>query len=147
MLSWEMFLLYLQRYSLSLQNFKILNLENLFKEFFLQYRLFKILEFLFTITLRQKPKRVTRMLSLCLVIQRGMRINPLGLGVIGNEKPQNLEKTTSSVLSVLLSIYDYGCRNNSTQLQLQLIHITHTMHAALFALICIQPRVQSFNAI
>ena len=105
-----MFLLYL----LSLQNFKILNLEKLFKEFFHQYRLFKILEFLFTITLRQKPKRVKRMLSLCLVIQRGIRINPLGFGVIVNEKPLNLEKTTSSVLSVLLSIYDFACRNNST---------------------------------
>ena len=35
--------------------------------------------FSFTITLRQKPKRATRMLSLCLVIQRGMRVTPLGL--------------------------------------------------------------------
>ena len=42
------------------------------------------------------------MLSLCLVIQGGMRKTPLGfcLRVIVNEKPLNLEKTTSSVLSV-----------------------------------------------
>ena len=47
------------------------------------------------------------MLSLCLVIQRGMRITSLGfcLRVIVNEKPLNLEKTTSSVLSILLLIY------------------------------------------
>ena len=46
------------------------------------------------------------MLSLCLFIQRGMRITPLGLclKIIVNEK-QKLEKTTSSVLSVLLFIY------------------------------------------
>ena len=42
------------------------------------------------------------MLSLCLVIQRGMRFC---LRVIVNEKPLNLEKTTSSVLSILLLIY------------------------------------------
>ena len=46
--------------------------------------------FSFTKTLRQTPKGVTHMLSLCLVIQ-----------------PLNLEKTTSNVLSVLLLIYDY----------------------------------------
>ena len=47
------------------------------------------------------------MLTLCLVIHRGMRVTPLGfcLRVIVNEKPLNLEKTTSSVLSVLLLIY------------------------------------------
>ena len=63
--------------------------------------------FSFTITLRQKPKGVTHMLSLCLVIQRGICITPLGfcLGVIVNEKLLNLEMTTSSVLSVLLFIY------------------------------------------
>ena len=61
----------------------------------------------FTITLRQKPKEVTSILSLCLVIQR---VTPLDfcLRVIVNEKPLNLEKTTSSVLSVLL--LTYGCR-------------------------------------
>ena len=57
----------------------------------------------FKITLRQKPKGVTRKLSLCLVIHRGMRVTPLGfcLRVFVNEKPINLEKTTTSVLSVL----------------------------------------------
>ena len=61
----------------------------------------------FTITLRQKPKEVTSILSLCLVIQQ---VTPLDfcLRVIVNEKPLNLEKTTSSVLSVLL--LTYGCR-------------------------------------
>ena len=47
------------------------------------------------------PRRITR--------QRGrMRVTPLGfrLRVVVHEKPQNLEKTTSSVLSVLLLIYD-----------------------------------------
>ena len=44
------------------------------------------------------------MLSLCLVIQRGMRVTPLGfcLRIIVNENPLNLEKTKSSVhISVL----------------------------------------------
>ena len=47
------------------------------------------------------------MLSLCLVIQRGLRVTLLDLclRVIVNEKPLNLEKATSSVLSVLLLIY------------------------------------------
>ena len=47
------------------------------------------------------------MLSPCLVIQRGMYVTPLGvcLRVIVNEKPLNLEKTTSSVLSVLSLIF------------------------------------------
>ena len=46
------------------------------------------------------------MLSVRLVIRRSMRVTPLGfcLRVIVNEKPH--EKTTSSVLSVLLLIYD-----------------------------------------
>ena len=46
------------------------------------------------------------MLSLCLAIQRGMRVTPLGfcLRVIVNKKPLNLEMTTFSVLSVLLLI-------------------------------------------
>ena len=34
-----------------------------------------------------------------------MRLTPIGLRVIVNEKPLNLEKTTSSVLSVLLLLY------------------------------------------
>ena len=44
------------------------------------------------------------MLSLCLVIQRGKRVSPLGLflRVIVNKKPLNLEKTTSSVLYFFL---------------------------------------------
>ena len=48
---------------------------------------------------------VLPMLSLCLVIQRGIRVHPLGfcLGVIVNEKPVNLEKTTSSVLSIIVN--------------------------------------------
>ena len=39
--------------------------------------------------------------------RESMRVTPLGfcLRVIVNEKPLNLEKTTSSVLSVLLLIY------------------------------------------
>ena len=43
---------------------------------------------------------------LCLVIKRSIRVTPLGLcfRVIVNERPLNLEKTTSTVLSVLLLI-------------------------------------------
>ena len=58
--------------------------------------------FSFTITLRKKPKGVTRIsveqlsLSLCFVIQRRMCGIPLGV---------YLKKTTPSVLSVLLLIY------------------------------------------
>ena len=39
-----------------------------------------------------------------------MRVTPLGfyLRVIVNEKPLNLEKTISSVLPVLLLVYDAG---------------------------------------
>ena len=42
-------------------------------------------------------------LSLCLVILRSMRVTLLGVcpRVIVNENPLNLEKTTSSVLSVI----------------------------------------------
>jgi len=55
--------------------------------------------FSFIVTLRQKPKEVTRMLSLCLVIQRSMRVTPSGffLRVIVNEKTLNIKKPTSSV--------------------------------------------------
>ena len=58
-------------------------------------------------TPRQKPKGVMRMLSLGLVIKRGIRLTSLSLclRVFVNEKPLNLEKTTSSVLSVLLLFY------------------------------------------
>ena len=50
--------------------------------------------FSFTITLRQKPKGVPRMLSLFLVIRRCLRGTPLGffLRVIVNEKPLNLKR-------------------------------------------------------
>ena len=41
------------------------------------------------------------MLSLCFFIYRSMRVTSLK-----TKKPLNLEKTTSSVLSVLLLIYD-----------------------------------------
>ena len=53
------------------------------------------------------------MLSLCLVLQRGMRIAPLSfcLRVLVNEKPLNLKKTTSSVLSVLLLLYGSNILN------------------------------------
>ena len=46
--------------------------------------------------------------SLCLVIQQRMRETPLGfyLRVIVNEQILNLKKTTSSVLSVLLLLYN-----------------------------------------
>ena len=58
--------------------------------------------FSFTITLRQKPKEVMRMLFLCLVIQHSMCVTSSGVcpRVIVNEKLLDLEKTTTSVLSV-----------------------------------------------
>ena len=59
----------------------------------------------FTITLRQKPKRSSAQTALNFKTEReSMRVTPSGLclRVIVNEKPRNLEKTTSSVLSVLL---------------------------------------------
>ena len=43
------------------------------------------------------------MLSLCLVIQRGMR-----LGGYCELKPLNLEKTTSRILSIMLLIYAFS---------------------------------------
>ena len=63
--------------------------------------------FSLTLNLRQRSKGVTRMLSLCLVIQRCLRGTHLGfcLRIFVNEKPLNLEKTISSVQSVLLIIY------------------------------------------
>ena len=64
--------------------------------------------FSFILTIRQRPKVVTRMHSLCLVIQRCLRGTPLGfcLRASVKENPFNLEKTTSSILSVLFLIYD-----------------------------------------
>ena len=56
--------------------------------------------FSFTITLRQKPKIVMRMLFLCLVIQYSMCVTSSGPRVIVKEKTLDLEKTTTSVLSV-----------------------------------------------
>ena len=60
--------------------------------------------FSFTIT-----QRSYNWLSFCPLIQRGMRVTPLGfcLRVIVNEKTLNFEKTTSSVLSILLLIYAF----------------------------------------
>jgi len=48
------------------------------------------------------------MLSVCLVIQHCLRGTPLGFfyRIIVNKTPLNLEKTTYSVLSVLLLICD-----------------------------------------
>ena len=56
----------------------------------------------------EAQKSYAHTLSLCPVIQRGMRVTSLGLclRVIVNEKFLNLEKTTPSVLSGLLLIYD-----------------------------------------
>ena len=53
------------------------------------------------------------MLSLCLVTQRGMRVTPLGffLRIIVKEKPLNLEKTTSSVLSVVVYTINQSIQN------------------------------------
>ena len=48
-------------------------------------------------------------LSLCLIIQRDMRVTvEFCLRVIVNEQPLNIKKTTSSVLSVLLLIYSFA---------------------------------------
>ena len=83
----------------------------------------RIRGFSFTITQWQKPKRVTRMLSLCLVIQHVMQVTPLGycLRVVVNEKHLNLEKTTtSSVLSVFLAIYDFHTIKSLTRKSLQI---------------------------
>ena len=68
--------------------------------------------FSFTITLRKKPKGVTHM-PRCITRQReSMCVTPLGfcLRVIVNKK--NLEKTTSSVLSILLLICCITGRKN-----------------------------------
>jgi len=68
---------------------------------------FKIYGFLFTITLRQKPKGVLRRQRRITRQRESMRCllgTPLGicLKLIVNKKTLNLEKTTSSVLSVIL---------------------------------------------
>ena len=54
-------------------------------------------DFSFTRTLRQKPKGVTRMLSLCLVNQRSMRVTSLGFCI-----------SVISDLSVLFLIYEFS---------------------------------------
>ena len=62
----------------------------------------------FTITLRQKPKKVTRSRRrtgfLFVFVLRRLHVTPLGfcLRVIVNETHRNLENTTSSVLTVIL---------------------------------------------
>ena len=64
-------------------------------------------------------KSYAQALSLCIVIQRDMHVTSLGfcLRVIVYEKPQNLEKTTSKVLSLLVLIN--GC-NHSTDLTVRI---------------------------
>ena len=66
---------------------------------FLRFRGFQ-----FTIGLRKKSKGVTRIRRRIL---RRMRVTPLGVfpRVIANENPLNLEKTRSSVISLLFLIY------------------------------------------
>ena len=61
---------------------------------------FRFRGFSFTITLRPKPKGVTRMQRLIKRQSDRMGVTPLGISfsVFVNEKPLNLEKTTSSVL-------------------------------------------------
>ena len=56
-------------------------------------------------------------LSVCLVIQRCLPRTPLGFGlrVIVNEKPMFLEKTNSTVLSVLLFLHVKGQKEACTQ--------------------------------
>ena len=65
---------------------------------------------MFTIIQRQRPKgyRVQLQDREREPVLRRMRVTPLGLYlmVIVKEKPLNLEKTTSSVLPVLILIYD-----------------------------------------
>ena len=63
--------------------------------------------FSFTITLRQKLIGVLAQAVLNYMTE--LCGTPLGfcLRVIGNEKPLNIEKTISGVLSVLLLVYDY----------------------------------------
>ena len=63
--------------------------------------------FSFNIIMRQKPKEVTRMLSLCLVIQRGMLVTPLDfwLRVIVKEKPPYLK----SSICIVSNLWDKYC--------------------------------------
>ena len=73
----------------------------------LDFVFLRIRGILFTITLRQRPKGIScrlRILSFYLVIKLCLHGTPLGscLRVIVNEKPPNLEKTTPSVLTVIL---------------------------------------------
>ena len=63
------------------------------------------------------PKGVTRMLSLCIFIQSCLRGTHLGFchRVIVKEKTLNLEKTTYSVLSVLLLIYVFRTKSRTSK--------------------------------
>ena len=63
-----------------------------------------------------------------------MRVTPLGLClmVIVNSKPLNLEKTTSSVLSVLLLIYDWKKQKMKVLItQIFKIHLKYNIVEAL----------------
>ena len=86
--------------------------------------------FSFTITLRQKP--VTRMPRWMTRQRESTRITPLGLclRVIVNEKPLNFEKSTSSVLSVLLLIYacPYGLPDSHIWISFLLNKVEITNH-------------------
>ena len=66
---------------------------------------FQDLGFFFVHNKPEAEAKGVRMLSLCFVIQRSMRVNSLDfcLRVIVNEKPLDLAKTTSSVLSVIVN--------------------------------------------
>ena len=85
---------------------------------------------LITIFLRQKPKRVMRMFSLCPVIQHGMSEASLGfcLRDIVNEKPLNFEKTTSSVLYVSVLIYDSSVVRYSDTPKINTISTVHSRY-------------------
>ena len=83
------------------------------KDYNTRCRLFKIQGFfVHNYPEAEAQRSYAHALSRCLAIQRGMRLTTLSLclRVIVNEKPLNLEKTTSSVLSVLLLIYAFKPR-------------------------------------
>ena len=72
--------------------------------------------FSFTITMRQKPKGVTRIPCqdreiACLCPPKGFCLR-----VIVKENPVHLEKTTSSVLSVLILIYEFNDQREVAEL-------------------------------
>ena len=58
--------------------------------------------FSFTITLKQKPKEITRMLSLCFVNQRGMRDTPMGFCFL-NQEPSPTYHQSDESLHILIS--------------------------------------------